>query len=93
MDLQTAFNVAIGLAGALMGFVLKAVWDGLRDLKEADTRLAEKVQNIEVLVAGKYVTWDGLREIIDPFSAKLDKIMDKLDHKVDHSECERFHGK
>ena len=83
MDLQIAFNIAVGIAGFLGGFVLKAVWDGLKDLRESDTKLAEKVQTIEVLVVGQYVTWEGLKDMMKPIESKLDRIMEKLDTKAD----------
>lgn len=83
MDLQIAFNIAVGIAGFLGGFVLKAVWDGLKDLRASDKELADKVQTIEVLVVGQYVTWESLKDMMKPIENKLDRIMEKLDTKAD----------
>lgn len=83
MDLQVAFNITVAIAGFLGGFVLKAVWDGLKDLRDSDTKLAEKVQTIEVLVVGQYVTWESLKDMMKPIENKLDRIMEKLDTKAD----------
>lgn len=83
MDLQAAFNITVGLVGALGGWILNTIWRSMRDLQSADEELAEKVQSIEVLVAGQYPT---RRELDDKFSvvaASLIRIEDKLDRKAD----------
>ena len=83
MDFQTAFDLAIAVAGFLGGFILKAVWDGLKDLRMADKGLAEKVSSIEILVAGQYVKRDDIDKLTLALFAKLDKIEAKLDGKAD----------
>ncbi len=78
---------------------MKVVWDAvsalrisLAEMRHDDSVLAAKVQAIEVLVAGQYVKRDELEKLSQAIFSKLDKIMDKLDAKVDRNECERFHG-
>lgn len=83
MELQVAFNIAIALIGALGGYVLKSISETLKSLQEADTTLADKVQKIEVLVAGQYVTHSDLERLSHALFNKLDRISDKLDAKVD----------
>ena len=83
MDTQNIINIAIGVIGTLGGWVLKSVKDNIKSLQEADTALAEKIQNIEVLVAGHYVHKSDLEKLTTALFAKLDKIEDKLDKKVD----------
>lgn len=83
MDTQSAFNIAITLAAFLGGFVLKAIWDGLKDLQQADKQLTDRVHEVEKLVAGEYVTRDELRNVVDALFRKLDKIESKLDSKQD----------
>ena len=80
---QTIFNWSVGVVGALGGWVLKTMWEALKDLQSADKELANKVSGIEVLVAGTYVTRDELTRTIQAMMNKLDRIEDKLDHKVD----------
>ena len=58
MDFQSLFNIAIALIGALGGFVLRATWDSLKELRNADKDLTDKVAKIEILVAGQYVKRD-----------------------------------
>ena len=45
--------------------------------------LAEKVNGIEILVAGNYVKKDDFDRFTDAIFSKLDKISDKLDNKAD----------
>ena len=86
MDYQTLFNIAGGLAGFLGGWWMKVLHDSVRDLQEADKKLAEKVSGIEVLVAGNYVKRDELEKTLSAIFAKLEKISDKLDGKADKTE-------
>jgi hypothetical protein len=83
MDTQTSINIAFGLAGALGGWILKFLHSGLRDLQTADIELTEKVQRIEVLVAGQYVKRDDMDRMAHALFTKLDRIETKLDKKVD----------
>ncbi len=83
MDLQIAFNIAVALVGALGGYVLSSIRSSMRDLHAADNALADKVQRIEVLVAGQYVTHSDLEKMTNALFAKLDKIDIKLDTKQD----------
>ena len=34
MDYQVLFNIAIGAAGFMGGFLMKVMWDAIRDLEE-----------------------------------------------------------
>ena len=80
---QTIINWLLAGFGALIGFLLNVVWQAVKDLQTADKVLAEKVGNIEVLVAGAYVKKDEFTQSINALFAKLDKIEDKLDKKAD----------
>lgn len=80
---QTIINFVLSAFSALTGFVLKMVWDSVKDLQKADTNLAARVGEIEVLVAGRYVTNERLDQSINALSAKLDKIDAKIDRKMD----------
>lgn len=80
---QTIINWLLAGFGGLIGFLLNAVWQAVKDLQKADTELTKKVSEIEVLVAGAYVKKDDLSKLSDAIFAKLDRIEDKLDGKVD----------
>lgn len=83
MDAQTIINIAIGLVGALGGWVLNNLKSSIDELRKADSVLADKVQQIEVLVAGTYVKRDDMDKLGSALFAKLDKIEAKLDGKAD----------
>lgn len=80
---QTIVNWLLGGFGALIGFLLNAVWQAVKDLQSADKELMKKVSGIEVLVAGAYVKKDEFGASVAALFAKLDRIEDKLDGKVD----------
>lgn len=83
MDSQTAFNTILSLVAFLGGWVLNSLRDSIRALQKTDSELADKVQRIEVLVAGTYVKRDDLDRMTAALFAKLDKIELKLDGKAD----------
>lgn len=80
---QVIINWLLAGFGALIGFLLNAVWQAVKDLQIADKELAGKVAEIEVLVAGAYVRKDEFTQSVNALFAKLDRIEDKLDKKVD----------
>lgn len=85
MDSQTLINALVGGFSAAVAFILRVLWEGLRELQRADVELTAKVSDMQLLVAGNYVKKDELDGIIKALFAKLDKIEDKLDKKVDRS--------
>jgi len=54
---QTIVNWMLAGFGGLIGFLLNAVWQAVKDLQKADKELTAKVAEIEVLVAGS-ITYD-----------------------------------
>jgi hypothetical protein len=83
MDFQDLYNTAMGFVLALGGWVMRVIWDNLKDLRTQDTALAEKVSRIEVLVAGEYVRKDELERVVQRLFDKLEHIEMKIDRKVD----------
>lgn len=83
MDSQTAFNIAVALVGALGGWILNNLKTSMDALHAADQQLSEKVQSIEILVAGTYVKRDDVDKLSNALFAKLDRIEAKIDSKAD----------
>ena len=79
MDFQSIFNIVLGALGALVGWMLNTLYNSMKDLTRADQVLSEKVQSIEVLVAGNYVKKSELEHILHKLDTKLDRIEDKID--------------
>lgn len=80
---QQLFNIVMGVAGALGGWWMKAMWEGLKDLQRTDHALTQQVNNLQVLVAGQYMRREEFDKLSQAIFAKLDRIEDKLDNKVD----------
>lgn len=83
MDQQNLFNILVATCGVLGGWWMRVMWQSLTELREADTKLADKVSSIEILVAGQYVKRDDMDRSFSALFVKLDRIEDKLDSKVD----------
>lgn len=80
---QSFINTMLALWGATMGWVLKVIWDAVKDLQEADEEVIKKVNDLQVVMAGDYVKRDELRSEFKALFAKLDRIENKLDQKAD----------
>lgn len=83
MDSQTIINTLLGLTAFFGGVWVRGLSDSLKELKVADVLLADKVQGIEVLVAGQYVKREDFKELSEAIFKKLDRIETKLDGKQD----------
>ncbi len=83
MDGQVLFNIVVGVAGAMGGWILNTIWGEIKRMQEADTVLTDKVAKIEILVAGQYCKRDEMERLSTAIFAKLDRIEDKLDAKAD----------
>ena len=80
---QTIVNWMLAGFGGLIGFLLNAVWQAVKDLQAADKELTKKVSEIEVLVAGAYVKKEEFSTAVTALFTKLDRIEDKIDKKAD----------
>ena len=99
-EVQMFINAVLGVFAFLGGILAKVVWEAiaalrtsLTEMRDEDSKLASKVQAIEVLVAGTYIKRDEFERLSAAIFAKLDKIIEKIDSKVDRNECDRFHAK
>lgn len=82
-EYQVLFNLAATAVGFLFGWVLNNLWSAVKELQDADKELAEKVGQIEILVAGRYITRDEFDRVLNSVFVKLDKIQDLLMQKAD----------
>ena len=81
--MQEFYNWILTGFSAVIGFLLHSVWEAVKDLQKADTELTKRVSEIEVLVAGNYVTRQEFANTVDALFRKLDKIEEKIDKKAD----------
>jgi hypothetical protein len=80
---QGMINTIITLAGGIFGWLLKTLWDSVRMLERTDDMIIEKVNRVEVLVAGEYVRREEFQDGIQRLFSKLDQIEAKIDQKAD----------
>lgn len=80
---QSAVNVGLMFISSVFGWIFKVLYDKMRELQIADLQLAEKVQAIELLVAGNYIKRSEMDKMYDALFSKLDRIENKLDSKAD----------
>ena len=52
---QALINWMMGGFGAAIAFILRVVWEGLRELQKTDLELAARVNEVQLVVAGQYV--------------------------------------
>ena len=80
---QALINWMMGGFGAAIAFILRVVWEGLRELQKADLELASRVNEVQLVVAGQYVKREDMERIQTALFAKLHRIENKLDLKMD----------
>ena len=93
METQTLINGAGAVIFFLLGVIVQSLRTSMKQMQDTDALLADKVQKIEVLVAGTYVKRDDLSKLTDALFAKLDKIENKVDMKLNRDECPGINGK
>jgi predicted amidophosphoribosyltransferase len=73
---QDIINIIIGTVLSVLGWFARQLWDAVQSLK-AD------MQKIEISLPTHYVRKDELEQRFDKLESMLNKISEKLDHKVD----------
>lgn len=76
MESQDIFNAAITLSGAFGGWILKTIWDAIKDLKVEIRELNREVNQ-------DFVRREDFKDSIVEIKEMLNKIFDKLDNKAD----------
>ena len=90
MDQRDVIDVLIAFAFGVGGWIMNNLWMAVKDLQAADTKMAEKVSELEVFVATKYLSTDRFEvvmsknsQMLDKLSDKIDRLSDKIDTKMD----------
>ena len=73
---QSLINALFTMFGALMSWVLKTVWDAIRDLNKDMKELQAELHH-------NFVIKDDFNSAINRIETMCGKILDKLDSKVD----------
>lgn len=83
MDWQQVANGLFVVVSFLGGILYRDIRSGMKEQESDLSKLATKIQGIEVLVAGDYVKRSDQDKLKEALFAKLDQISDKLDRKAD----------
>lgn len=76
MENQQLFNMVIAASGALGGWMLKVIWDAIRDLKS-------DVRDISQTMHNDFVRREDFGDAIKRIEYMCERIFDKLDGKAD----------
>jgi len=76
MDNQQLFNMVIAGSGALGGWMLKVIWDAIRDLKR-------DVRDISQTMHNDFVRREDFSDAVKRIEYMCERIFDKLDNKAD----------
>lgn len=74
MTYQDYFNISLAIAGFLGGWWMKAIWGAIKRLEDADRELLNKMNSIQVLIAGEYAKKEEFNELSHSIAKKLSKI-------------------
>ena len=73
---QSMVNLIITITAGGYGFVIKSMWDSVKNLDQ-------QVGNLQVSVAGEYLKREEWKQDMQRLFDKLDAIDEKLDGKAD----------
>lgn len=76
MENQQLFNIVISASGAMGGWMLKVIWDAIRDLKR-------DVKELNADMHQDFVRKDDFTEAVRRIEYMCERIFDKLDGKAD----------
>jgi hypothetical protein len=76
MDIQQLLNVVLSVAMAVVGWFARELWAAVKELKMDLSKLREDLPKA-------YVTKDDYRQDIRELKDIMNKVFDKLEHKLD----------
>jgi hypothetical protein len=84
---QMIFNWAVGAAGALVGWILKVIWDAIvelkKDLRQMDTKMHEDFVRRDDFKEAVYEIKQDMKEGFSKMDNTLGLIFKKLENKSD----------
>ena len=76
MDAQGVINIVAAVIGSIIGWFMKIMWDSVKELKD-------DIKETNKMVHEQYVRKDDYRVEMSKIESMFNRIMDKLDGKVD----------
>lgn len=80
---QWAFNILLLVVGGSVSWLMKSVFDRIKNLQNTDTGLAKEVNDLKVALPTNYVLKTEHTEGLNAIFSALRRIEDKLDNKAD----------
>jgi len=82
-DYQLLFNVAFSVILMGAGWLMRVLFDTIRDLRSKDQDIYDKVSVLSVTLPENYVSKRDFKDLNDRIFDKLDRIENKIDTKAD----------
>lgn len=83
MEVIHLFNIAVAIAGVVISWLVKALFDRMKAMEQADNRMAEQLGRLREELPERFVRRDDYREALDAIFNTLRRIEDKVDRKAD----------
>ena len=80
---QELLNWAIAIIFAIVGFIMKSLWQAVKDLQDSDKEITDKINTIQILVVGDYVKASDINRLSDAIFKKLDRMESIISQKAD----------
>lgn len=80
---QILINSALTGLMTAIAFVVKVIWQGLRDLQQTDIDMLGQIASTRLMMSDSYIKKEDFERMTSAIFSKLDKIENKLDGKVD----------
>ena len=93
MATEQIVDILLSITAFSLGWMLKVVGGAVQDLQAEDKEIIDRLAQVELFVAQKYVTKDDMDKQISLLMAKLDRIENKLDTKADRANYEGIHAR
>lgn len=78
MELQILFDTFASIFGVVLGWLLKVVWDSVKDLQSNQRDIESDLHNM-------FVRKEDFKDALGKIEVMVSKIFDKLDEKQDKS--------
>lgn len=81
MPVELLWNAGLTLASVVGGWFLKVLSDEIHQLREEDKRLADRVNDVALIVAGDYVRKTDFDRFEDALMGRFDRLERKIDER------------
>jgi len=82
-EFQILFNAAFTIISIGLGWLMRSLFETIRDLRTKDQAIYDKVSELAVTLPENYVSKSDFKELYERIFDVLNRIETKLDKKVD----------